>query len=170
MKVSDTKLAGVKLIELERFEDHRGAFVESYNKELYAKNGIDINFVQDDFSYSRKHVLRGIHGDAETWKLLSCVEGSLMVVVVNCDQASENFGQWQSFNLSEWNCKQLLVPPHHGNAYLVTSDRAIYHYKQSTYYNPGGQFTYKWNDPKFGIWWPISDPILSQRDDVGKIV
>lgn len=170
MRVSDSKLPQVKLIELDYFEDFRGTYLESYNRDTYFQNGIDIDFVQDDFSMSRKHVLRGIHGDGETWKLVSCIEGCFRLVVVNCDTDSDLFGQWLAFDLSETNGKQVLIPPKHGNAHLVLSDRAIFHYKQSTYYNPHGQFTYKWNEPKFNIWWPVDKPILSQRDDLGKRV
>ena len=75
---------------------------------------------------SRKHVLRGIHGDAETWKLVSCIQGAFRLVVVNCDKESELFGQWVSVDLSEENCKQVLIPPKHGNAHLVMSERAIF--------------------------------------------
>ncbi|KMT66590.1 dTDP-4-dehydrorhamnose 3,5-epimerase family protein [Catenovulum maritimum] len=170
MRVLETALPDVKLIELDYFEDFRGTYLESYNREEYQKQGISIDFVQDDFSMSRKHVLRGIHGDTETWKLVSCIEGCFRLVVVNCDTESELFGQWVAFDLSETNARQVLIPPKHGNAHLVLSDRAIFHYKQSTYYNPNGQFTYKWNDPKFNIWWPIDNPILSQRDDLGRRV
>jgi len=170
VKVTETALPGVKLIELDVFEDHRGTYIESYNRELYHENGIDIDFVQDDFSISRQHVLRGIHGDAETYKLVSCIEGAFRLVVVNCDTESELFGQWLSFDLSEHNAKQVLIPPKHGNAHLVITERAIFHYKQNTYYNPKGQFTYRWDEPKFNIWWPNKNPILSQRDDLGKRV
>ena len=170
IEVSKTKLDNVLLIKLDVFEDHRGEYVEIYNEELYRKNGIDIKFVQDDISVSTKNVLRGIHGDAETWKLISCLHGKFYFVVVNCDVDSENFGKWQSFVLSDVNRLQVLVPPKHGNAHLVLSDKAIFHYKQSTYYDPTKQFTYKWNDPKFNIWWPIKNPILSQRDEVGNYV
>ena len=170
MKVTQTTLPSVKLIELEHFEDFRGRYLESYNLALYSENGIDIGFVQDDFSISRQHVLRGIHGDNETWKLVSCVEGAFVLVVVNCDKESSHFGQWLRFDLSEHNGKQVLIPPKYGNAHLVITDRAIFHYKQSTYYNPEGQFTYRWNEPRFNIWWPIDNPILSHRDDLGKRV
>jgi len=170
VKVTETGLPGVKLIELDVFEDHRGTYIESYNRELYHEKGIDVDFVQDDFSMSRQHVLRGIHGDAETYKLVSCIEGAFRLVVVNCDTESELFGKWVSFDLSEHNAKQVLIPPKHGNAHLVITERAIFHYKQNTYYNPKGQFTYRWDEPKFNIWWPTKNPILSQRDDLGKRV
>lgn len=168
MKVTNAKLPGVKLIELDVFEDHRGTYIESYNRKFYSESGIDIDFVQDDFSMSTKHVLRGIHGDNETWKLVSCVEGTFVLVVVNCDKESSHFRKWLSFDLSEHNGKQVLIPPKYGNAHLVMSERAIFHYKQSTYYNPDGQFTYKFDDPSFNIWWPIKHPILSKRDELGK--
>jgi len=170
MEVTKTKLDGVLLIKPEVFEDHRGEYVETYNEELYQKNGISVKFVQDDISVSTQNVLRGIHGDEETWKLISCLYGKFYLVVVNCDTESKDFGKWQSFVLSDRNRHQVLVPPKHGNGHLILSERAIFHYKQNTYYNPKGQFTYKWNDPKLNIWWPIKNPILSQRDEVGHFV
>lgn len=167
MIVEETKLKGVKLIKLDPFEDHRGQYVEIYNDQLYREQGIYVDFVQDDISTSSRHVLRGIHGDAETWKLISCLHGKFYLVVVNCDTESDEFGRWHSFVLSDTNRHQVLVPPKHGNAHLVLSDVAIFHYKQNTYYNPQGQFTYLWNDPQLKIWWPVKNPILSQRDEYG---
>lgn len=170
MEITKTTLDDVLLIKLDVFEDYRGEYIETYNEELYRKNGIDIKFVQDDISVSNKNVLRGIHGDSETWKLISCLYGKFYLIVVNCDVNSENFGKWESFVLSDVSRFQVLVPPKYGNAHLILSDKAIFHYKQSTYYNPEKQFTYKWNDPKFNIWWPINNPILSQRDEEGHYV
>jgi dTDP-4-dehydrorhamnose 3,5-epimerase len=167
MRIIPTKLKGVSQIQLDAFEDHRGHYVELYNEETYRKNGIDVRFVQDDISISTRHVLRGIHGDAETWKLITCLHGEFYLVVVNCDTLSPDFGKWESFILSDRNGRQVLVPPKFGNGHLVLSDITSFHYKQSTYYNPAGQFTYKWNDPRLNIWWPIKDPILSRRDEAG---
>ena len=165
MQILKSQLEGVSLIKLDVFEDFRGQYVETYNQGLYNENGIDVDFIQDDISVSSKNVLRGIHGDSETWKLISCLHGMFYLVVVNCDTESANFGKWQAFTLSEKNRQQVLVPPKHGNAHLVLSDSAIFHYKQSTYYDRSKQFTYKWDDPKLNIWWPIKNPILSQRDE-----
>lgn len=170
MQVEQTRLEGVLLIRLAGFEDHRGEYLETYNEELYKKNGISIKFVQDDISVSSKHVLRGLHGDFETWKLISCLYGKFYFVVVNCDTGSPDFGKWQSFVLSDRNRLQVLVPPKYGNGHLVLSDQAIFHYKQSTYYNPKTQFSYKWNDARFNIWWPVKNPVLSQRDEEGEYV
>jgi dTDP-4-dehydrorhamnose 3,5-epimerase len=170
MEVIKTKLDGVLLVKPEVFEDHRGEYVEIYNEDLYRKNGIGVKFLQDDISVSTKHVLRGIHGDLETWKLISCLYGRFYLVVVNCDTKSKNFGKWQAFVLSDRNRHQVLIPPKYGNGHLVLSDKAIFHYKQSTYYDPSKQFTFKWDDPKLNIWWPVKSPMLSQRDEVGYYV
>jgi len=169
IKILKTKLNGVLLIRPSAFKDFRGEYVETYNEKLYRANGIDIKFIQDDISVSRKRVLRGIHGDDKTWKLVSCVWGRFYLVVLNCDTASKNFGKWQSFVISRENHHQVLVPPKHGNAHLILSEEAVFHYKQSTYYNPSGQFTYKWDDPRFNIKWPIKSPILSRRDRMGEL-
>lgn len=166
IKVSKTNLDKVLLIKTDVFEDFRGQYVEIYNEKLYRENGIDVKFIEDDIAVSSKNVLRGIHGDSETWKLVSCLYGKFYLVVVNCDTDSRDFGKWQSFILSDGNRQQVLIPPKHGNSYLTLSDMSIFHYKQSTYYNRSGQFTYKWNDPRFKIWWPIKNPILSQRDEI----
>ncbi len=168
IEVSRTELEGVLVIKPYVFEDHRGQFVETYNRQLYAASGIDVEFVQDDISISTRNILRGIHGDSVTYKLLSCLHGKLYFVVVNCDTESKDFGKWQSFILSDASRMQVLVPPKHGNAYLVLSDQATFHYKQSTYYDRSKQFTYKWDDSRLNIWWPIKNPILSERDEKGK--
>ena len=164
MEVHKTDLEGVLLLKLDVFEDFRGQYIETYNEALYKDKGINVKFIQDDISVSSKDVLRGIHGDDVTWKLISALYGEFYLVVVNCDKKSKNFGQWQSFVLSDKNRHQVLVPPMYGNAHLVLSETTIFHYKQSTYYDRSRQFTYKWNDPELNIRWPIKQPILSERD------
>jgi dTDP-4-dehydrorhamnose 3,5-epimerase len=156
--------SGLFVIEPHVFEDYRGEYIEIYNENEYQINGIDVHFVQDDISISAKHVLKGIHGDSNTWKLVSCLSGRIYLVVVNCDVDSKDFGKWDSFIISDKNYRQVLLPPKFGNSILTLSDISVFHYKQSTYYNKSGQFTYKWNDPRFGITWPIDNPILSERD------
>ena len=165
MEVTKSKLDGVVVIKPPTiFEDFRGTYVETYNEQIYHEAGIDIKFVQDDISVSTQHVLRGIHGDQETWKLISCLSGKFYLVVVNWDSTSPQYRQWEAFTLSEENRLQVLVPPKFGNGHLVLSDRAIFNYKQSSYYNRAGQFTLIWNDPQLKIWWPIKNPIISPRD------
>ena len=166
MEVEKTKLGGVLLIKPPTvFEDFRGTYVEIYNEALLGDVGITVDFIQDDISTSMRHVLRGIHGDSETWKLVSCLYGKFYLVVVNWNSESPQFGKWESFVLSETNRVQVLIPPKFGNGHLVLSEEAIFHYKQSSYYNRSGQFTIPWNDPTLNIWWPIKQPIVSQRDE-----
>ncbi len=166
MNVRKTKLEGVMLLKPPTiFEDFRGTYVETFNQAIYEESGVTCRFVQDDISVSSKGVLRGIHGDQETWKLISCLYGKFYMVVVNWDRNSPQFGEWESFDLSDQNRLQVLVPPKFGNGHVVLSDTAIFHYKQSTYYNRDGQFTLAWNDPQLNIWWPIKNPLLSVRDE-----
>lgn len=165
MEVFPTALDSVLLIKPPTiFEDFRGQYVETYNRNVYFNSGIPIEFIQDDISVSNRNVLRGIHGDSKTWKLVSCLFGSFYLVVVNNDPQSPQYKKWTSFTLSETNRLQVLIPPKFGNGHVVMSERAIFHYKQTTDYDRAGQFTILWNDPNFGIWWPVSNPILSARD------
>lgn len=164
--ISPCRLEGVRVVTPPTiFEDFRGTYVETFNEELYRQAGIDMKFVQDDISVSSQYVLRGIHGDQETWKLVSCLWGKFYLVVVNWNPVSSQYRQWESFMLSDQNRRQVLIPPKFGNGHLVLSDQAIFHYKQTTYYNREGQFTLPWNDPDLGIWWPVKQPIVSQRDE-----
>ena len=166
MEVKKTTLDGVLIIKPPTvFEDFRGVYVETYNRQLYQDAGITVDFVQDDISMSTRNVLRGIHGDDETWKLVSCLWGRFYLVVINWDESSPQRGQWESFVLSDQNQKQVLIPPKFGNGHVVLSEHAIFHYKQNTYYNRAAQFTLRWDDPKLNIWWPVKNPILSQRDE-----
>lgn len=163
--VKKTKLDGVlQIAPPTQFEDFRGEYIEIYNRDIYRAAGIDVDFIQDDISVSTQGVLRGIHGDQKTWKLISCLEGKFYLVVVNWDEKSPQYGKWESFTLSEKNRTQILIPPKFGNGHLVLSERAMFHYKQNTMYDRAGQFTILWNDPKLGIFWPTDKPILSPRD------
>lgn len=170
MQIEKTKLDGVLLIKLDVFEDFRGQYVETYNEDAYRVNGIDLRFRQDDISVSSRHVLRGVHGDAETWKLISCLYGSFYLMVINNDAGSPQYRQWQGFTLSDRIRHQVLVPPKFGNGHVVMSETAIFHYKQTSYYNPQDQFTIVWNDPAYAMWWPVRNPIVSQRDEIGRFV
>lgn len=165
LAIETTSLEGVKLITpCSMFDDFRGDYVEIYNKNLYTQAGITTEFVQDDYATSSKHVLRGIHGDPKTTKLVKCLFGSLYLVVVNNIPNSADFKKWLSFSLNCRTRKQVFVPAGFGTGYLVMSDTAVFHYKQSTYYGDAKQFTIKWNDPAYKIWWPIQNPITSLRD------
>lgn len=165
MKVEKTNLDGVLIIDPPtNFIDFRGSYIELYNDRLYKKHGITQDFIQDDISTSKQNILRGIHGDHSTFKLVSCLYGEFYLVVVNNNPNSQQYKKWQSFNLSDKNRKQVLIPPMFGNGHLILSDTAIFHYKQTTEYNRKDQFTIIWNDPEYNIEWPLKNPILSKRD------
>ena len=165
MEVNKTDLDRVLLINPStNFEDFRGEYVEIYNRRQLAAAGITVDFIQDDISVSNYKVLRGIHGDAETWKLVSCLYGKFYLVVVNNDPDSPQYRKWVSFTLSDKNRSQVLIPPKFGNGHLVLSEMCIFHYKQNTEYDRESQFTILWDDPAYKFWWPIQDPIVSLRD------
>ena len=165
MLVEYTDLAEVLLITpLAIHEDFRGTNTEIFNDEIYWDNIGKIDWKMDSVSTSRKHVLRGVHGDAKTYKLISCLYGTIYLLVVDNRPLSPTFKQHISFTLSDKNRLQVLVPPGFGNGHLVMSHTAVFHYKWSEYYDREAQFTIKWNDPEYEFWWPIKYPITSQRD------
>jgi len=164
MLVKETELDGVKLIAGPMHEDFRGTNTEIFNLDKYHDTVGEIDWKMDSVSTSRKHVLRGVHGDAKTYKLISCLYGTIYLLVVDNRASSPNYKKWTSFTLSDNNKLQVLVPPGFGNAHLVMSHKAVFHYKWSEYYNRAAQFTIKWNDPEYEFWWPIKHPILSERD------
>src|SRR4051812_35452825 len=134
MQVNRTQLDGVlQVTPPTLFEDFRGTYVETYNQKLYKEAGIHPDFCQDDLSVSTRNVLRGLHGDAHTWKLVSCAWGRLYLVVLNYDESSPQYGQWQGFTLSDRNRQQVLIPPKFANGHLILSDEAIFSYKQTAY-------------------------------------
>tara|TARA_R110002020_G_scaffold120146_3_gene273771 strand:+ start:12472 stop:12972 length:501 start_codon:yes stop_codon:yes gene_type:complete len=150
------------------FEDFRGEIYTTWSKEphkgaFYPK----LNFCHDKFSRSRKHVLRGFHGDERTWKLISCVYGDIFLAVVDNCPHSDTYLQVETFTISDRNKLQVLVPPGFGNAHLVMSDEAVFHYKlayDGEYSDVDLQFVIKWNDPRLKVEWPINNPILYGRD------
>ena len=165
------KLEEVAIIQPDIFYDYRGEYVETWNVENYkvfdhlVNDSNKIEFKQDDISTSVKHTLRGLHGDDNTWKLVSCIYGSLLQVVVDMNYDSATYLDWELFTINDKNRQQILVPPGYANGHLVMSDFGIFSYKQSTLYGgPSEQFTVKWNDPKLNIPWPIDNPLLSSRD------
>jgi dTDP-4-dehydrorhamnose 3,5-epimerase len=162
--IENTELEGVMKIIPTTFKDHRGSYTEIYNKDFMIENKIDMDFVQDDISVSHKNVLRGIHGDLKTQKLVSCLYGEFQLIIVNNNPESKQFKKWQSFEVSFENKVQILIPPMFGNGHLVLSEFAIFHYKQNTQYDRDSQFTIKWNDPTYKFKWHNNDPILSTRD------
>lgn len=162
--VEKTSLDEVLLLTPSMFRDHRGTYVETYNIDDYLINGIDVRFVRDDISTSAKNVLRGIHYDEKTWKLIQCMFGRIFFVVADMRKDSRNYLKWVSIMLDDVSRQQVLVPPGFGNGHLVLSDSCIFHYKMSEYYDPANECGVKWDDPKLGIPWPVNDPVLSEKD------
>jgi dTDP-4-dehydrorhamnose 3,5-epimerase len=170
MQIKQTNLHGVKLLTPDRFEDHRGSYMEIYDSEKFNSLCGPIEFVQDDISISNKGVLRGLHGDWRTTKLVTVFNGTGYAVIADNRSDSPTYGKWQSFTLSKENKHQLLLPAGMGNSVLALTDNMIYYYKQNTHFVDGQQFTIKWNDPDWNFWWPIKTPILSMRDERGDYV
>lgn len=169
MIIEDTKLFGVKLVVPDRFEDHRGTYMELYDSRNFKEATSEV-FVQDDISVSRRGVLRGLHGDWETTKLVTVLKGSGYALIADNRPDSPTYKKWQSFCLSDKNRNMLLLPAGIGNSILALEDEIIYFYKQTTHFADGQQFTIKWNDPEWNFWWPIKNPILSMRDERGEYV
>ena len=165
MIIFKTKLKGVLKIKLKDHKDKRGRYLELFNKKLFKKIGQKIQFIQDDISVSKKNVLRGIHGDHKTWKLVTCLDGRFLLLVVNNKKKDNEYKKYQFFYLSDKNNIQILIPPGFGNSHYVLSKKTIFYYKQSTFYDRKSQFTIKWYDKEFNFKWPIKfKPITSKRD------
>ncbi len=170
MIIEKTKLPDVWLIKPDIVSDFRGDYVMIYNQKLYQDlTGVTFDFVEHDISTSTKGILRGIHYSPECWKLNECFYGKLYYVVVNCDNESLGYGQWQAFILSAENRHQILKHPRYGSGFYCLSDFALFHYRQTEYYNPDtpNQKTFHWRDNNFGIWWPDKNPLVSKRDEMG---
>ena len=152
----------VVIREQDAFTDYRGDLWT-----LWKDNDFDLDFNHDKVSTSRKHVLRGIHGDNKSWKLVTCLYGDIYFVMVDNRESSDTFMKWESMTLNDRNKKQVLLPPGVGNGFLVMSEYSVFHYKWSydgEYPDVDQQFTIKWNDSIVGVEWPIDNPILSRRD------
>ena len=158
------KFKEVKVINQDFHSDYRGDLWTLWKKD---KTFSEIEFNHDKVSTSRKNVLRGIHGDNKSTKLITCLHGEVYFVVVDNRPESETFLQWDWTILSESNKKMVLVPPRFGNAFFTLSETSVFYYKWSyvgEYPDVSDQFTLKWNDSRIGIDWPIENPILQLRD------
>lgn len=163
-----TKISGVYILTPSVSEDIRGNIWTSFLKDEVEKLlPDDLFFKHDKFSTSKHNVLRGIHGDTKSWKLVTCVHGEIQQVVVDMRKKSPTYKQWQDFNISKDNQQLILIPPNMGNAYYVNSSEAVYHYKLAyigDYIDADEQFSLRWNDNTIGINWMSNNPVLSNRD------
>ncbi|MDZ4042083.1 MAG: dTDP-4-dehydrorhamnose 3,5-epimerase [Eubacteriales bacterium] len=166
MKVIETKLPGVLIIEPKVFSDARGFFMETWNQARYAEAGVPAKFVQDNLSFSARGVLRGLHFQHpnDQGKLVYVIQGEVFDVAVDIRVGSPTFGQWVGVTLSNDNKRQLYIPEGFAHGFCVTSDSALFAYKCTDFYNPQAEGGIIWNDPEIGIKWPTSKPLLSEKD------
>jgi dTDP-4-dehydrorhamnose 3,5-epimerase len=166
MRVIETTLAGVRLLEPTVFRDDRGFFLETWHADRFAAAGIPDLFVQDNYSRSARGTLRGLHWQ---WrkpqaKLVRVVSGSIFDVVVDVRRASPSFGRWLGFEMSADRFTQLYVPVGFAHGFCATSEVADVEYRCSDVYDPQGEAGLIWNDPGVGVDWPIRSPLLSAKD------
>ena len=170
MRVSDTPLPGVRLVEPVRFEDGRGFFEESWNRRRFEAADLPSNFVQDNRSRSARGVLRGLHYQREEpqGKLVRVTSGRVFDVAVDVRRSSDHFGRWFGVTLSERDARQLWVPAGFAHGFYVLSEFADVHYRCTAYWNAADEHVVHWSDPDVGVSWPLSpptaEPLLSERD------
>ena len=166
MRVHDTGLPGVLLIEPAVFEDERGYFLETYRDHRYADAGIATSFAQDCLSFSRGGVLRGLHlqWPRAQGKLVYVLSGEVFDVAVDLRRDSPTFGNWTGHLLSAESRRQMWIPKGFGHGFLVTSDEALFAYKCTERYEPADEIAVRWDDPRLSIDWPNRTPSLSPRD------
>lgn len=166
-KFTKLEIPEVILIEPQVFCDERGYFFESYKYSEFAENGINVNFVQDNHSYSKKGVIRGLHYQnppKAQGKLIKVIVGEVFDVAVDIRKGSPNYGKWVAVVLSAHNKKMLYIPPGFAHGFCALSDVAEVLYKCTNEYAPECEAGIRWNDPQINIKWPISNPILSKKD------
>lgn len=166
MKVVETELPGVLLIEARVFADDRGSFWESWRAERYAEAGIPGPFVQDNVSISSRGVLRGLHfqDPRPQGKLVSALEGTVYDVAVDVRPESPHFRKWVGMELSAGDGRQLWVPPGFAHGFCTLTDRAVFAYKCTEIYVPKADGGVRWDDPEIGVRWPVKEPLLSPKD------
>ncbi len=167
MKVVKTSIPDLFIIKPTVFEDHRGYFFESYNKQVFLGHGIDQNFVQDNESMSGKGVLRGLHFQKPPFaqgKLVRVMQGSVLDVAVDIRKKSPTYGQWASVVLSQKNKWMYWVPPGFAHGFVTLEEHTIFFYKCTNVYNKESEGSLAWNDPDLNIDWQIDNPILAEKD------
>jgi dTDP-4-dehydrorhamnose 3,5-epimerase len=166
MQVRPSDIPDVLIVEPKVFADERGFFFESYRREHFRAAGIDCDFVQDNHARSVKNTLRGLHYQREPGqaKLIRVTRGTIVDVAADIRPGSATFGQWVAIELSAENFRMLFVPVGFAHGYAVLSDVAEVQYKCSHHYLPEQEASVAWNDPDIGVAWPLTDPILSERD------
>ncbi len=169
MNIIETKIPDLKIIEPGIFGDERGFFLETYNAQRYREAGISEDFVQDNLSFSRRGILRGLHFQRpmEQGKLVQVLQGEVYDIAVDIRYGSPTFGEWGAVTLSGNTKRQLYVPAGFAHGFLVISEEALFSYKCTDFYNPAGEISIAWNDPDLAIPWPVETPQLSEKDRAG---
>jgi len=162
----DTELDGLVLVEPEVHGDERGFLVETFRDDGWRELGIEIDFVQENHSRSGRNILRGLHFQTSPGqaKLVRCLRGRIWDVAVDLRRDSPTYGRWEGHELDDERHRQLFVPAGFAHGFCVLSEQADVHYKLSTYYDAETESGIAWDDPDVGVEWPITDPILSERD------
>jgi dTDP-4-dehydrorhamnose 3,5-epimerase len=166
VKVVETAVPGVLIVEPEVFGDSRGFFMETYRVDRYTAAGISRSFVQDNLSRSSRGVLRGLHlqNPGPQGKLVTVLAGRVLDVAVDVRRGSPSFGQHVAVELTDENRRQLWIPRGFAHGFVVMSDTADFFYKCDAPYSPSDEIVVRWNDPALGIEWGIAEPILGKRD------
>jgi len=166
MKAEKTAFQKAMIIEPDAFRDKRGYFMETYHKEKYEQLGLRAQFVQDNLSYSVRGALRGLHYQYphDQAKLVQVIRGEIFDVILDVRRDSPTFGQWTGINLSDENNRQFYVPEGFAHGFCVLSETALVHYKCSEFYAPECEGGILWCDASVGVNWPISTPLLSDKD------
>jgi len=164
MRALSTRLSGPVLIEVVAHGDERGFFQETYRKEVFPRLGITDEFVQDNHSRSRRGIVRGMHFQPGQAKLVRCARGAIFDVVVDIRDGSPTYGQWEGYELSDENFRQLYCPDGFAHGFCVLSDIADVVYRCSSYYDPEREGGFAYDDPAVGIEWPGRKLIASARD------
>lgn len=168
MEIEVTPLEGLSIIKPNVFEDQRGYFFESYNREVFLKHGLDLNFVQDNESMSKKGVLRGLHFQNPPYaqgKLVRVIRGSVRDVAVDIRKGSPTYGKWHSVVLTDKNKWMYWIPEGFAHGFVTLEESTVFFYKCTNVYNKESEGCIRWNDPLLNIDWGISDPIVSDRDN-----
>lgn len=170
LKILDTELPEVKIVEPVAFGDARGWFMETYNERVFREGGLPTHFAQDNHSYSKGNVVRGLHYQLRDpqGKLVRCTRGAILDVAVDIRRSSPNFGKWTAVALTEENRRMLWVPPRFAHGFAVLTDEADVLYKCTTMWDRETDRSLLWSDPDLGIKWPFTDPGVSARDAAGR--
>ena len=166
MEFVPTEIPGVVIVEPDVYRDRRGIFLESYHVQKYRDGGIWLQFVQDNYSRSTGRTLRGLHTQVNRrqGKLIRVLEGEIFDVAADVRRGSASFGRWVGTTLSGDNLRQLYVPPGFLHGFCVTGESAGVEYKCTDFYYPIGEITVRWDDPDLAIAWPVTQPLLSEKD------